>query len=75
MDKEAIRWWLARAEERRTRATGMKTSQGRQNLLDVAKAYEDMADTAESLLRFDKSEEEALRWWWARAEECRSVAT
>jgi hypothetical protein len=74
MDKEAIRWWLARDEECRTRATGMKTSRGRQDLLDVAKAYKDMVDTAESLLRFDRSKEEPLRWWLARAEECRSVA-
>jgi len=49
--REKIRRWRESAEECRAAATGTKTSEGRPNLLDLARAYDDMADRAERSLK------------------------
>ncbi len=50
-EKEAdIRRWRQRAHECRAMAADMKSPQARQNLLDMARAYDDRADRAQDFL-------------------------
>jgi hypothetical protein len=49
--EDNIQRWRKWAEESRTAANGLKSDIGRQNLLNVAKSYDEMADKAEMALK------------------------